>query len=51
MDREYDIFKVVNLLKGNNVEFVIDVLNFVVKDLNKRNKVVCIVDKYGWDVV
>lgn len=50
-DREHDILKAVNLLKSNNVESAIDALNSVVKDLNKRNKVVRIADKYGWDVV
>lgn len=50
-DREHDILKAVNLLKSNNVESAIEALNSVVKDLNKRNKVVRIADKYGWDVV
>lgn len=31
MKRENDIFKVVNLLKSNKNEFVIDILNFVLK--------------------
>lgn len=47
----HDILKAVNLLKSNNVESAIEALNSVVKDLNKRNKVVRIADKYGWDVV
>lgn len=31
MKRENDIFKVVNLLKSNKNEFVVDILNFVLK--------------------
>lgn len=51
MKRENDIFKVVNLLKSNKNEFIIDILNFVLKKINKRNKIICNVDKYVYDVV
>lgn len=52
MKRENDIFKVVNLLKSNKNEFIIDILNFVLKKkINKRNIIICNVDKYVYDVV
>lgn len=50
-DRENEIKKAVNLLENKRIEAAIDTLNSSVSHLNKRNKMVRIADKYGWDVV
>jgi hypothetical protein len=50
-DRESEISKAVKLLEKNRTEAAIDTLRLSVTQLNKRNKIVRIADKYGWDVV
>lgn len=39
------------MLKNNDIDSAIYILKYVLKDLNKRKKIVRIADKYGWDVV
>ncbi|XP_062612429.1 uncharacterized protein LOC134274191 [Saccostrea cucullata] len=50
-ERETDIRKVLNLLENNRLETAKEILNSTITHLNKRNKIVRIADKYGWDVV
>jgi hypothetical protein len=50
-DREIEINLAIKLLENNRKEAAIDTLKLYINHLNKRNKIVRIADKYGWDVV